>query len=291
MKLCPLFLVALLALASTAAWADTVYFSNPNGDGIESVSGTIVKETDNVVEVTTKDGRTVSVPRGSVYQIIRDAPSEAGKPTQTDPFELTREWPSSTGRSKLGDSPSSKRRYHYGLVGGMNFSNMSVDPQEFEDEGSLKSFAVGGWWGLPLTRRLALRTEALYSVKGDAESGDGYTAKTRMSYIDVPVLARVGFMHDAAARPSLFVGPSLAVNLSAKSTFEGGGSDADVDVKDKVRPLDVGIVVGGGVDIPLGGHTYGLELRYTKGLSNAAGEEAHGSAHNDVLAVMGSIGL
>jgi hypothetical protein len=112
-----------------------------------------------------------------------------------------------------------------------------------------------------------------------------------MSYIDVPVLAKIGFLHGSAAQPSLFLGPSLAVNLSANSKLEGQGADIDVDVKDQVRALDVGLVVGGGVEIPVGKRTYGVELRYSKGLSNAAGEEANGTAHNDVIALMASIGL
>lgn len=282
MKRCLLSLAGLLAGAA-AAQGDTVYYQPRGEHGIESVSGTIVQESGSVVEVATADGRTFSIPKANVYQIVRDKPSTEGPSLEAlSAGEETRFDPSGS---------RSSRAYHFGLRGGMNISNMSVDPQDLEDGGSLKSFAAGAWWGLPLTRRFTLQAEALYSVKGDAESGDGYTASTQMSYIDVPVVAKIGFLHGALFQPSVFLGPEVSVNVSASSKLEGEGNVIDVDVKDQVRPLDLGLVVGGGVDFPVGGRTYGVELRYSRGLGNAAGESANGTARNDVIAVMGSIGL
>jgi hypothetical protein len=284
MKRRRLSLAAFLALAgATIVHADTVYYQPRGEHGIESVSGTIVQENGSVVEVSTADGRTVSIPKANVYQIVRDKPSTSG--SSLEALSLGEEARFDPAGS---DSPSNR---HFGFKGGMNISNMSTDPANLEDSGSLRSFAVGAWMGIPLTRSLTFQTEALYSVKGDAESAGGYTASTHVSYIDVPALAKVGFLHGAPFQPSLFLGPSLAINVKADSKLEGGDSDIAVDVKDQVRPLDIGLVLGGGVDFPLGGRTYGVELRYSKGLSNAAGESANGSARNDVIAVMGSVGL
>ncbi len=285
-----LSLAVLLALAAPVlAHADTVYFKKQGSNGIESVSGTVVQETARFVEIVTEDGRTVAIAKGDVFQIIRDAQAEGAPP---DPFRATRETPSFTGHSDSDRETSDpSRARHYGIKGGMNISNLSVDPQDLEEGGSLRSFALGAWYGMPLNRRLALQAEALYSVKGDSETASGYTASTQMRYIDVPVLARIGFMHDAGAHPSLYLGPSFAFNLSAKSKLEGDSGNVDEDVKDQVRALDFGVVFGGGVDFAVGKHTYGVELRYSKGLSNAADESANGSAHNNVLAVMGSMSL
>ncbi|MEZ5063459.1 MAG: porin family protein [bacterium] len=185
------------------------------------------------------------------------------------------------------DSPSP---YHFGVKGGMNMSNLSVDPVELEESDTLNSFAVGAWWGMPLNRRFSLQTEALYTVKGDTESGPGYTATTKMSYIDVPVLAKVGFLHDSPARPSLFFGPSMAVNLSASSKLTGADSEIELDVKNEVNTFDLGLVLGGGVDFAVGGRSFGVDLRYSKGLTNVAGDAVGATAHNDMIAVMGSIG-
>ena len=291
-RLSNILLVALLALAGpTIVRADTVYFSKPGTSGIKSISGTIVQENDSHVEIKAEDGHSVSIPKSNVFQIIRDTAGEGGAP-QGDVFKATRESASYTEDwdpdLDWQESPSNS---HYGIKGGMNISNMSVDPQQLEDHDSLKSFAVGAWWGRPIRGRLGFRTEALYSVKGDAESAGGYTASTHMSYLDVPVLAKIGFLHDQSFQPSLFLGPAVSLNLTAKSSFEGGGSSNEIDVKDQVNPLDVGLVVGGGLDFPVGGRSYGVELRYSKGLTNAANDEANGSAHNDVITVLASIGL
>ncbi len=272
MKLLTFPIAVLIAVTTSAvAMADSVYYSQPGANGIQSVSGTILQETASFLEIETVDGETVSIPMTSVFQIVR------GDPASVPDTELTLA------------RPRAARKYRLGIAGGMNFSNMSVDPVGLEEDDSLMSYAVGAWWGLPVNRRVTIQAAALYSVKGDSESDGGYTTSTRMSYIDVPVLAKIGFRHGSPARPSLFLGPSMAVNLSAKSSFEGAGTSTDVDVKEKVNALDLGVVVGGGVEFPIGTRTYGVDLRYSKGLSNVGGEGANGTAHNDVLAVMGSI--
>ena len=289
--LLPLATLATLA-ASAVAVADTVYYRSRDAVGIEQVSGTIIQEAGRLVEIETGDGLTVLIPKSDVFQIVRDRPlttdsspdSVAGEPVPETPSRLI-----SDDRSREMPRPASKRRF--GLTGGMNVSNLRADPEELEDHDSLRSFAVGLWWGIPLHRRLTLRPETLYSVKGDAERAEGYTASTRMAYIDVPVLARIGFRHGDPVKPSLFAGPSFAFNVSAKSKLEGEDSETEVDIKDQVRTVDVGLVLGGGLDFPLAGRTYGLELRYSRGLTDAATDAANGSAHHDVLALMGSVRL
>ncbi|MFN8176391.1 MAG: outer membrane beta-barrel protein [bacterium] len=293
MKLRHLLAAALVLTLPVVVHADTVFFSRPGTSGIKSVSGTIVQETASALQIKTADGRTVTIPASDVFQVIRDAKAEGDSTNvKADPFRVTRETPSLTGfPGSEPDAPRSPHAPHFGVKGGMNLSNLSVDPQDLADTGSLKSYAAGGWCGIPLTPRWTLLTEALYSVKGDAESSGGYTASTHVTYLDVPVLAKMAFRRDATARPSLFLGPLMAFNLAAHSTLTGNGTNVDLDVKDQVRSLDLGVVVGGGVDFPVGGRTYGVELRYSKGLSNAAGESANGTAHNDVIAVLGSISL
>lgn len=273
MKLRHLGLAAFLTLAAPGlVRADAVYFAKSGASGIQSVSGTIVRETEHIVEVLTDDGRTISIPRTNVFQIVRGAASTPGHPDVDE------------------KSSGSMDRRHVGIKGGMNVSNVSVDPQELEDGDSLRSYAFGAWWGFPLGRRLTIQPEAYYSVKGDAETVDGYTSSTRMGYIDVPVLVKVAFLHGAPAQPSLFLGPSFAVNLSGQSRLEGEGTSVDVNVKDRIRPFELAFVVGTGVDFSVGTRTFGVDLRYSKGLSDIA-DAAYGSGHNDVLAILGSVGL
>jgi len=291
--LSPAVLVALLVVVADPAVlrADTIYYRQADVSGIKSASGAIVRETDDLLEIATTDGRTVSIARSDVFQIIRDAPSTESSLEETAAFE---DFPAAAAlarRSTFDDTPSrSAVAYHYGFKGGLNISNLRADPQELQEGGSLTGYAFGFWLGVPLMHRLTIQTEALFSMKGDSENAAGYTASTRLGYFELPVLAKFGFLHDAPVQPSLFVGPSLAVNFSANSKLEGEDSEVDVDVKDQVGAFDLGLVVGGGVDFPLGGRTMGVDLRYTRGLLDV-GDGVNGSAYNEAFAVMWSIGL
>ena len=292
MKLITLSL-ALVALVAAAAQADTVYFKRSNSHGIDSVTGTIVKEDSGVVEVKTEAGRTVSIPKGDVFQIVRGEGSGDRPPAP----ESLQTIPNGTSRRMANlhledyDEPTGPSRHHYGIKGGMNLSNMSVDPASFEEDGSLKSVTFGAWWWTPLTSRLDVQAEALYSVKGDTEWSGGYQSITKLSYLEMPVLAKMGFLSGAAAQPSLFVGPAISFNLASHSKLEGEGSEFDVDVKNQTSGMELGVVLGGGVDFQIQEHTCGLELRYARGLSAATGDDANGDAHNNTIAILGSFGL
>jgi hypothetical protein len=269
--------------------ADTIYYEQSGVPGIQSTSGTIVRETDDRVEIATPDGHTISIDQDDVFQIIRDAPRRE----QTDRLE---DFPGAAALARRGtvfDDTDfrSTAAYHYGFKGGMNVSNVRAVPQELEDGGSLRGYALGFWCGVPVWRRLTIQTEALFSMKGDSESASGYTVSTHLGYFELPVLARVDLLHDALARPFLFVGPSLAINLSARSKFEGDDTSVDVDVKDQVGGIDLGLVVGGGLDFALGGKTLGVDVRYSRGLTDVVGDGVNASAHNESIAVMTSIGL
>jgi Outer membrane protein beta-barrel domain len=286
------FVMLIVAFTSPAVLrADTIYYKQPDVPSIQSASGTIVRETDDLLEIVTATGQTISIARDNVFEIIRETPSAAGGLEQDDVFE---DFPAASAvarRSAFDDTPSrSAVNYHCGFKGGMNISNVRADPQELEEGGSLHGYAFGFWVGVPLSHQLMIQTEALFSMKGDSETAAGYTTSTHLGYFELPVLAKFGFLHDAPVRPSLFIGPSLAVNHSAHSKLEGEGSEVDIDVKDQVRTFDLGLVIGGGLDFERGGRAFGVDLRYSRGLRDV-GDGVNGSAHNGVFTVMGSIGL
>jgi hypothetical protein len=286
------FVALVIAFIDPAALhADTIYYRQAGVDGIQTATGTIVRETDGVVEIATADGRTVSIDRDDVFEIVRDSSSADGR---SEPAGGLEDFPAASavarGESYDGTGSGSGTVYHWGFKGGMNISNMRADPQELEEGGSLRSYVLGAWCGVPLSRHLMIQTEALFSMKGDAETAAGYTASTRLGYFELPVLARVGFLHGAPVQPSLFGGPSLAINFSARAKLEGEGSDVEVDVKDQVAAFDLGLVVGGGLDFAVGATSLGFDVRYSRGMLDV-GDGANGSARNEVVTVMGSVAL
>jgi len=312
-------IAALLVAIPAVLRADTIYYREPGKASIQSVSGTIVKEAGGFMEIATTDGRTISIPQNTVFQIVRgstpdprsgsqsapsspthspySAPAPAAatsKPADVlDEYHGTSQFPAAAAAARgasFEESHPPAIKYHYGFKGGLTSSNVRAEQQEFEDSGSLRGYAFGFWWGVPVVNRLSVQAEALFSMRGDSESEAGYNYSTRLGYFDLPILGKLNFFPDAAIQPSFFAGPSLGFNVSAHSKLEGESGEADIDVKDRVGTVDFGLAIGGGLDFRRGGRTFGVDVRYIKGLSNVA-DGANGSAHNESIAIMGSIGL
>ena len=184
---------------------------------------------------------------------------------------------------------------HAGIKGGMTVANMSTDPSDSELGDSRSGLAIGGYVGIPLRATpITIQPEALFTMKGDSEEAAGVTGSMKLDYIEVPVLAKASFMPMAPARPSIFLGPSLAYNVSAKTAIEGTGLlDGEVDVKDQTNSFDFGLVVGGGLDIPLanGARSLGIDVRYTHGFTNTIDSDTGAEAKNNVISIMGTFGF
>ena len=136
---------------------------------------------------------------------------------------------------------------------------------------------------------------AAFFEKMDA-NGDGKVTAEEMTAARAAEFASAdadgdGFLSKAEILAKAQEHAQARMEQRAAKMIERGDTDVDMDVKDQVNSLDVGLVIGGGLDFLLGDRNYGVDLRYSKGLSNAAGDAANGNAYNNVIAVMGSIGL
>ena len=184
---------------------------------------------------------------------------------------------------------------HAGIKGGMTVANMNADPSDSELGDSRNGLALGGYVGIPLRATpITIQPEALFTMKGDSQEAGGVSSSMKLDYIEVPVLAKASFMPMAPAKPSLFLGPSVAYNLSAKTAIEGTGLlDGEADVKDQMKSFDFGLVIGGGLDIPLAGgaRSLGIDVRYTHGLTNTIDGDTGAEAKNSVISIMGTLGF
>jgi hypothetical protein len=181
-----------------------------------------------------------------------------------------------------------------GIKGGVNIANNSWDPEDAELEDSRTGMSLGGYVGIPVSRTFAVQPEALFTMKGDSEEADGLSASTKLNYIEVPVLARAQFMHDASARPSLYAGPCVGFNISANAEVDDGTGSVEADIKDEVNPIDFGMAFGGGLEIPIsnGKNSIGLDVRYTMGLNNINdSEDTDSDVTNSTIQIMGTVGL
>lgn len=152
-----------------------------------------------------------------------------------------------------------------GVKGGVNLATQRNEGDE--DAPGLKSrigIVAGVFATLPVSSWLTLQPEALFSSKGAKLDLDGVNATLAIDYFEVPVLARIsrrgtGRVHYYAAG-----GPSVGVQLRARSRTKFGSATEELDLGDDVERLDFGVAVGGGVDVG----SLVFDGRYTLGLKD-----------------------
>ena len=178
-------------------------------------------------------------------------------------------------------------RVSVGARAGASFSTLSGDA--FEEAGYRPGFAGGLFATVNVNPLFAIQPEVLFVQRGTTVDEDGGLSpfgtdledEIRINTIEIPVLVRVNVPTRSAARPHLFFGPSLGVVLSASRDFNDGtlGDDDDLfeddDFEDALKSTDIGMVVGGGLDVrlPVAGKVT-LDGRYTFGLSDVFDDEA-----------------
>jgi len=175
----------------------------------------------------------------------------------------------------------------YGLKAGVNMANFSGDDVDIEgaDKKMRLGFSAGGFVTYSISEMFALQPEVFYTMKGakyEAEDGD---VTFKYDYLEIPVLAKVTIPTEGNIAPNLFIGPALAINLSAKAKADVdiGGYEAGVelDVKDWTKSTDFGLVFGAGVDIGMPHSAITVDGRYVLGLATTH-EAEEGEEEEDI---------
>ncbi len=170
-----------------------------------------------------------------------------------------------------------------GVKAGANFANLNFEGEDATFSVDRRAGFVGGLFVVwPATSRLALQTEILFSRKGAEVGEGGDSAKIKLNYLDLPVLARVSSEASGGTSFHVFAGPSFGFRLSAKG--EGDGEEEDLD--DDVERFDLGLVAGAGVEF---GRLI-IDGRYTWGLSDIDKDKSDDvKVKNRVFSVMAGI--
>jgi len=143
----------------------------------------------------------------------------------------------------------------FGIKGGANLANIKIE--NAADGDHRLGFHVGGLAHIHLSRLFALQPELMFSMQGREQEVNGIEYKTKLSYINVPVLLQ--YMAGTGFR--LQTGPQLGILVDAES--EGNG--VEVDVKKSYKTPDVSWAFGASYLTNVG---LGLDARYNLGLSN-----------------------
>ena len=157
-----------------------------------------------------------------------------------------------------------------GLKAGVNFANVVGDDVDGVD--SKTGFVGGLFFMYQFNKLFAIQPEAYYTMKGatDEEAFAGETAELTISldYIEIPILFKVLIpIENSPIRPSVFLGPYVAFNTTAKQKLEYMGESQEADIDD-VNPTDFGLVFGAGLGFPVGQNEAGVDFRYGLGLSS-----------------------
>ncbi len=163
------------------------------------------------------------------------------------------------------------------LVGAaLNLSNMSGsgDYESYtKDNGMRVGFGIGANYLVALNDKMGVLAGLAYETRGTSQSTSstmyGVTVKsdmtTALSYLEIPILFSYKVMPELAVN----VGPQLGMLLSAKTTgtvsVAGTSTDVDVDVKDGMSGMDLGLTLGVGYTIA---NMVVVGASYTLGLLN-----------------------
>jgi hypothetical protein len=171
---------------------------------------------------------------------------------------------------------------NWGAKGGLNMATLSSDDKASPDFKFRFGLVAGGFYTLPIGERFEVQPEALFSQQGAALDEQGVSAKIKVDYLTVPILARYRF---APRGHGLVVygGPSIGFKVSAKATANFGSEDIKTDISDDIETVDVGVAAGAAYE----SGRMSLEGRYTFGLSDIGkGPEEPSKTKHRVIGIL-----
>jgi len=181
-----------------------------------------------------------------------------------------------------------------GLKLGLGMANFFGD--DVEGAESKFGLSFGGFITYNFTEMIAVQPELHYAMKGakhdESVGGTDYHYSANLSYLEIPVLAKLCFQTQTDMKPGVYVGPYLGLKMSAKSKLKVDDK-TETDDMEHVKSTDFGLVFGAGVDFSLSFLVQGkmtLDARYSMGLTTIqSGEEGDGEevdVKNKVIAVL-----
>lgn len=132
----------------------------------------------------------------------------------------------------------------------------------FEPEAEITG-SGGAFVGFDVARHLRIQPEVLiswrrFSIK---DSPAGISVKT--SGVEVPILFQVPLTDTGRIRPLLYAGPQF----SRLSTVKQRVFEIESDISDRIKNLEIGMAIGGGIEIEAGRGAITLDVRGTVGFT------------------------
>ncbi|MBD3346999.1 MAG: outer membrane beta-barrel protein [Chitinivibrionales bacterium] len=151
---------------------------------------------------------------------------------------------------------------------------------------------VGAFANIALHEIFSLQPEIQYTQKGETvEAGNDLVSGSwniQLSYLEIPLLAKVAFPVEARTRPYVYAGPFLGINLQSETDeiYEVGpfNFDAGTDLDEDVNQVESGVVTGVGFSHDLDKFLMFLDFRYTIGLTKTFDDDIFDDVFTGTLA-------
>ncbi len=156
----------------------------------------------------------------------------------------------------------------FGIKAGVAMSN--VFGRDVYDQRFRVGFSYGAFLTYGFGRRFSVQPELLYVMKGskyvNGQGSDAYRETMSLEYVELPILAKYELPLFRGFRTHVFAGPAPAMNIRARVDARFAG-ESQQETLDNVMGVDVGLVAGAGVEIPVSGGHVTFDARYTAGLT------------------------
>ncbi len=191
-------------------------------------------------------------------------------------------------------------QYHFGIKGGINFSNFSGKDAEGDENTppfeTKKGITVGIFTETPINNIFSFQSALLYSVKGakntEEEQGESVTATFNLNYIEIPILAKIYFPLKQTFAIYAFTGPELGIKIKSNFNVDVNGEKVkEKNMDSNTKSLDFGLLFGAGIALNLGKGKVFIEGGYDLGLLKMYKEE-NGEPldmKNKVISIMGGV--
>ena len=155
-----------------------------------------------------------------------------------------------------------------GVVAGLSIYSEEASGGGMSQSTDTKTGFVGGVViNFGILNLFSIEPGVLYSMRGGQSTYQGETQKDNLSYLAIPVHAKLKWPGLPIVSPYALAGVNLAFLLSAKDEYSTGGSD---DFTSQVNPVSFGFDFGAGLEFDLPVIIPYLEFVYDLGLTNIA---------------------
>lgn len=189
--------------------------------------------------------------------------------------------------------------FNLGIKGGVSFAKTALlqegERQPISD--SITRPVLGAFLAVNFNRTFAFQPEVFFLVQGGAwewdVDGSVFTGEHRLTYIHVPLLAKIHLIQEGKMIPIIFAGPAVAYLMSAREPlWIDGVLESNDNVTEYFKRLNFSAVFGGGFEFTLDKLMIALEVRYDWGLVNTVKDPAPGySLKSRALMIMAGFGF